>query len=225
MGYFMEKAKLSALVNGNGLAENFKKNSIRLVEQYSKSSNDIKNIPVKNIFPGGFYHIQMQNESNWMRNAPVFIVDFRKIKGGLILLGVNLNFIPLEVRVLFFDKFITEKDFEKDGFLKVSFQGVYNELRSIGFEYALMEFDTSKIGIVHKISMNELSSFLISAHPTNKYDPRKLFSIWQTKIEKSNERDAAMQKSNLEDFYDVNKEIDQKYEAIKNHIMRIRKNL
>ena len=225
MGYLIEKTDLKLLVNGDGLAENFKKNSIELVGMYSKSSDDVQNVRIANIKSGGFYHLTCVNESNWMRNSPVFIVDYRKVADKIIFFGVNLNFIPLEVRILFFDKFISEKDYEKNSFIKATFDGVYSELRSIGFEYALMEFDASKIIFAHKISMYILPKFLISAHPTNKYDPKKLFSIWQSKIEKQAERDSDMKKVLLDDLYDVRKEINEKYDSLKNHIMRLRRNL
>lgn len=225
MGYLTEKTALKLLVNGNGLVENFQKNSIELVNMYSKTSPDVQVVRIQNIKSGGFYHLTCLNESNWMRNAPVFIVDYRKVSGKIIFFGVNLNFIPLEIRVLFFDKFISEKDFEKNNFIKATFDGVYNELKSIGFEYALMEFDASKIVFAHKISMYMLPKFLISAHPTNKYDPRKLYSIWKTKIETSKQRDQEMQQVMLEDFFNVQKDINDKYVALKDHIMRVRRNL
>jgi hypothetical protein len=225
MGYLIEKSKLRNLVTGDGLAEIFIKNSTSLYYEYQKSSDDVMSMSVKKMFPGAFYHITSENESNWMRNSPIFLVDFKKVLTNTILLAVNLNLIPLEVRVLFFDKFISERDFEKNNYLRVSYTKVYEELRSIGFEYALMEFDASKILMCHKISMNKLPTFLLSAHPTNKYDPMKLFSIWKVKLEKSAARDAEMQKANLEDFYDVKKTLDGKYEALKGHIQRIRRNL
>lgn len=225
MGYLIEKTSLKLLLNGNGLVENFHNNSAELVTLYGKSTKDVLNVPIKNILPGGFYHLISTNESNWMRNAPVFIVEYKKIFDKIIFLGINLNFIPLEVRVLFFDKFITEKDFEKDNFIKSSYEGVYNELRSIGFEYSLMEFDASKIILAHKISMYMVPKFLISQHPTNKYDPKKLLEIWNAKISKNKERDNEMKKLIIEDLYNVNKEIDQKYEMLRNHILRVRRNL
>lgn len=225
MGYLIEKTKLKLLLNGNGLVENFHNNSLELAEMYQKSSKDVLSIPIKNITPGGFYHLISVNESNWMRYAPVFIVEFKKISNKIIFIAVNLNFIPLEIRVLFFDKFIIEKDFEKDTLLKVKYTGIYNELRSIGFEYSLMEFDASKILFAHKISMDMVPRFLISAHPTNKYDPKKLMEIWNVKISKNKERDEEMKKLSLEDIYNVNTEINNKYDVLKNHIMRVRRNL
>lgn len=225
MGYLIEKTKLKLLLNGNGLVENFHNNSLELAGMYQKSSKDVLSVPIKNITPGGFYHLISANESNWMRYAPVFIVEFKKISNKIIFIAVNLNFIPLEIRVLFFDKFIIEKDFEKDSFIKVNYTGIYNELRSIGFEYSLMEFDASKILFAHKISMDMVPRFLISAHPTNKYDPKKLMEIWNVKISKNKERDEEMKKLSLEDIYNVNTEINNKYDVLKNHIMRVRRNL
>jgi len=225
MGFLLEKTDLNRLVNADGLVEYFKKNSIEMVDYYSKSTKECLNISVRNIKPGGFYHLISQNKSNWMRNAPVFVADYKKVGTGIIILAVNMNLIPLQIRALLFDKFITEKDFDKDSFLKVNFNGMYNELKNIGFEYSLMEFDASKIILAHKISLSILPKFLISQHPTNTYDPKKLSEIWKSKIGKQTERDAEMQKSSLEEFYNIHFEIDSKYENLKKHIERIRKNL
>lgn len=225
MGFLIEKTELNRFVTSDGLVEYFKKNSIEMVDYYSKSTKECLNVSVKNIKTGGFYHLISQNKSNWMRNSPVFVADYKKVGTTIIILAVNMNLIPLQIRTLFFDKFITEKDFEKDSFLKVSFTGIYNELKNIGFEYSLMEFDVSKILIAHKISMSILPKFLISQHPTNTYDPKKLSEIWKSKIGKQAERDAEMQSSSLEDFYNIHFNIDSKYESLKKHIERLRRNL
>jgi hypothetical protein len=44
MGYLAERIKLSLLVHGNGIVENFKNNSFDLYQMYQKSSDDVKNI-------------------------------------------------------------------------------------------------------------------------------------------------------------------------------------
>lgn len=224
MGELSERSKLSLLVNGNGLAENFKNNSLWFYDQYQKSSEDIKNIMVKDIFPGGFYFFHYIDDSNWMKWSPVFVTDFRKFSNKIIIFAVNFNLIPLEIRVLIFDKFIKPEDFELNNFLNVDFNGMYSELRSIGFEYALMEFDSSRIQLVHRISLNLLSRFLYHQHPKNVYDPKKLVDIWKVKLEKRDERHKEMTTSILSEFYDVNSEIDEKYSVLKNHINRIRTN-
>ena len=134
MAELMDRAKLSLLVNGNGLVENFKNNSIWFYEKYQKSSEEVKNQTVKDIYPGGFYFFHYQDDSNWMKWSPVFVTDFKKFSNKIIIFAVNFNFIPLEIRVMIFDKFIKPEDFEKNNFLKVNFDGMYNELRSLGFE-------------------------------------------------------------------------------------------
>jgi len=224
MGELMERAKLSLLVNGNGLVENFRNNSVWFYEQYQKSSEEVSNINVKDIFPGGFYFLHYRDSSNWMRWSPIFVSDFRKFSNKIIIFAVNFNFIPLEIRVMIFDKFIKTEDFDKNNFLKVDFNGMYNELRSLGFEYALMEFDSLNIELIHRINLSVLPRFLYHQHPKNVYDPKKLIEIWKAKIDKREERHNEMMTSILSEFYDVNFDISEKYDVLKNHIERIRNN-
>jgi hypothetical protein len=40
------------------------------------------------------------------------MVDFKKFEDKIIL-AVNFNFVPIEIRVMLFDKFISKDDFEK----------------------------------------------------------------------------------------------------------------
>lgn len=224
MGILSEKVKLALLVNGNGIPDNFKNNSLWFYEQYSKSTDSVKNINVKDVFPGGFYFFQYQDSSNWMKFAPVFVADFKKFSNKIIIFALNLNMIPLEVRVMIFDKFITDRDFEKNDFLKVDYVGLYNELRSLGFEYALMEFDALRLAIVHRIHLDVLPRFLYHQHPINKYDPKKLTEIWSAKIGDRDKRHQEMMQASIEDFYKIDEEISEKYDVLRNKIMRIRNN-
>jgi hypothetical protein len=225
MAELMERVKLNLLVNGNGVVDNFKNNSIFFVEKYSKSDKLVTNVPVKNIFPGGFYFFQYHDSSNWMKYAPVFVASYKKFGNKIVLFCVNLNFIPLEVRVLIFDKFITEEDFNKDNFLKVDYEKMYDVLNSLGFAYALMEFNSIQIAACHKINLELLPRFLYSQHPKATYDPKKLMQIWETKIETRDERHKEMMLSTISEFYDINKEISDKYDVLKNHISRIRSSI
>lgn len=225
MGLLQEKVKLALLFNGNGIVENFKNNSLYFLDLYKKSIEDFKSISIRDILPGGFYFFHYQDTSNWMQYAPVFVADFRKVGKRTILFCVNFNFIPMEIRVMIFDKFITERDFEKDNLLKVDLEGVYNELRKVGFEYALMEFDASHIELVHKVNLNLLPRFLYHQHPINKYDPNKLMEIWEAKISKREQRHQEMTMSLLSDFYEVSGEISEKYNVLKGHIQRIQNNM
>jgi hypothetical protein len=102
---------------------------------------------------------------------------------------------------------------------------MYNEIRKLGFEYALMEFNAIQLVRVHRISLELLPRFLYSQHPINKYDPNKLIEIWAAKIGKRDERHKEIMTSALDDFYDVNKEISEKYNVMKDHIKRLQTSL
>lgn len=221
MGELVDRVGLRMLVDGDGLADNFKNNSLYFYNKYQKSDKDVKAIDVKDILPGGFYHFHYLDDSNWMMYSPVFVTNFKKVSNQIIIFGVNFNFIPLEIRAYLFDKFILEEDFEKDRFLKVNYEGMYTELIKYGFEYALVEYNAIQIRLVHKISMDLVPRFIIAAHPKNKYDPAKLFDIWKVKIKDKSARNQEIMKSMIDEFYDTKGEISEKYVLLKDHIQRI----
>ena len=225
MGELVDRIGLRMLVDGDGLADNFKNNSLYFYEKYQKSDNMVKSIDIKSVLPGSFYHFYYLDDSNWMKWSPVFITNFKKIGNQIILFGVNFNFIPLEVRAFLFDNFMIEEDFEKDRPLKVNYEGMYSELIKYGFEYALVEYNASQIKLVHRISMSMVPRFLIAGHPKNKYDPGKLFDIWKVKIKDKDKRHQEIMKSTIDDFYDTRGEINEKYVVLKGHIQRIQSNM
>ena len=138
MGALEERVKLSLLVHGNGLEDNFKNNSLELMDKWSKSDDMYKAINVTDIKVGGFYFLQYKDPSNWMKYSPLFVVDYKKFDNKIIIFGVNLNFIPLQIRSAIFDPYFKDEFFEDDTFLKVTYDGMYKELIKWGFEYALM---------------------------------------------------------------------------------------
>ncbi len=220
-----ERVRLSLLVYGNGIEENFRNNSFFFAEKYSKSDNMVTAKSTVDIQPGGFYFFHYLDDSNWMKYSPVFVVEQRNFANQIIVMAVNLNFIPLQIRALIFDKYIIEDNFEKDSFLKVDYVGMYKELVKLGFEYALMEYNAIQIKLVHKIHMEILPRFLYSQHPKAIYDPNKLMQIWEKKLETKSQRNQEMMKSMIDEFYDINSDISEKYKVMKGHIERIQKSL
>ncbi len=225
MAELLERIKLGNLVHGDGIVENFKNNSLFFYNAYSKSDENIMNIPIGKIQLGGFYFLHYMDDSNWMKYSPIFTIDFKKFENLIIIHGVNFNFIPLEVRAAIFDKFILEEDFENDRLLKVTYEGMYRELLKYGFEYAIVEYNMAQVKAVHKISMSMTPRFLYSQHPINKYDPKKLYEIWEAKIGEQGERHKEMSKSLIDDFFTASDDILDNYKVLKNHILRIQKSL
>lgn len=225
MGVLKETIALNLLAFGNGLADNYKNNSLFFYNKLSKSDEDVKNIPISSIVPGGFYFLHYLDDSNWMKYSPIFAVEYKKFKGLIVLLAINFNFIPIQVRGYLFDKYITQEDIDQNRPLKVDYEGVYRELFKLGFEYALVEYNLEQVKYVHNISMSMVPRFLYSGHPINKYDPEKLMQIWKAKISTKEKRHQEMLTAVLEDFYEVEKDFTQKYDQLTEHINRIQKSM
>ena len=225
MGELVDRVGLRMLVDGNGLADNFKNNSLYFYDKYQKSDDLVRAIGVNNIIPGYFYHFHYLDSSNWMMWSPVFVTNYKKVSNQIIIFAVNFNFLPLEIRVYLFDKYMDRQNFEKEAELKVTYEGMYSELKRYGFEYALVEYNAIQIKLVHRIKMDLIPRFLISAHPKNKYDPAKLFEIWQVKIKDRDKRDNEMMQATIDDFFDYKGEISEKYILLKDHIKRIQYNM
>lgn len=225
MSDLLERVKLNLLVYGDGIADNFKNNSIYFYQKYSQSDKQVTSIRPESIQFGGFYHLCYKDESNWMKFSPVFTVGAKETSIGKILIAVNLNFIPIEVRVAFFEKFVKDEDLDNDRLLPADFEGVYNELLKYGFEYSLMEYQASRIVLTHKINMNLLPRFLYSGYPTNKYDPKKLYEIWKAKISRQRERDQEMRRSLISDFVNASDDILENYKQLRGHIERLQRGI
>jgi hypothetical protein len=222
MGELIERVKLNLLVYGDGIVENFKNNSLYFYEKYQKSDKSVKNVSVKDIVPGGFYFLHYEDKSNWMKFSPVFVASYKKFANQIVFFAVNFNFIPLEVRAMIFDNYILEDDFKSNKLLKVTYEGMYDELIRLGFEYSLMEFNGSQIKAAHRIELDSIPRFLYSQHPINKYDPKKLMQIWEAKISTKDQRHKEIMMSSIDEIYDIDHEISEKYSVLKNHVQRIR---
>lgn len=225
MGELLERSKLSNLVSGHGIADVYKNNSLYFYNKFSKSDKEVTSIPVGQMQIGGFYHLHYRDDSNWMRYSPIFTVDFKKFGDLIIILAINFNFIPLEIRISIFDNFMKQEDFENDRLLEVNMTGAYNELLRYGFEYTIVEYNLKQVQLVHKINMSAVPRFLYSGHPKNKYDPKKLYEIWKAKLVDKQQRDQEMSQALISDFFEATDDILESYDVLKNHIQRIKRSL
>ena len=225
MGELIERVNVNNASYGNSITQSFKENSLYFYNKYKQSDKLVKSISVGEMQLGGFYFLHYQDDSNWMKYSPIFTADFRKYEKLIIIYGVNFNFIPIEIRVVIFDKFITKRDFEKDSLLAVDFEGMYKTLIEYGFEYAIVEYNMEQVKLVHKISLTDVPKFLYSGHPINKYDPDKLYQIFKAKIKDKAARDQEMSQVLVKDFLVASDEINENYKLLKNHINRVSKSI
>lgn len=220
MGELSEIAKLEKLVR-----EDYYKNSDFFALKYKKSDEFVKSVPMTSMRMGEFYFIHYKDDSNWMKYSPIFTAGVKKLENIIILYAVNLNFIPIELRVQLFDKFMSKETFEKDIPISVDLKGVYNELLRIGLEYSLVEYVLNNVVSVHKIKMNTVPRFLYSGHPINKYDPKKLYSIQSAKSADRSKRHSEMSKLMMTDLIEIDEEISSKFDVLKSHIKRVQSNI
>ena len=223
MGEFLERVKLHKLVNGNSIEENYINNSTYYYYKYRESDEEVTSINLKDIQLGRFYFLHYHDPSNWMKYSPIFTVDVKRFGDIICLIAINMNFLPIEVRYAIFDKYITEDDLDKDRALRVDFPTVYKILREIGFEYSLIEYNLEQIKLVHKIKMSSVPRFVLSGHPVNKYDPKKLYEICLTKLKDQAKRDKEMTSLLVKDLFASTEEIEKNFDELKDHAKRIRK--
>jgi hypothetical protein len=88
-----------------------------------------------------------------------------------------------------------------------------------------MEFNAAQLVLAHRIHLELLPRFLYSQHPINKYDPKKLAMMWQAKLGGRSQRHKEIISSIISEFYDVNNEISDKYNVMRDHIKRLQTSL
>jgi len=204
----------------------YKENTMFFSPAYTKPNTDnvVTNINKGKMMKGRFYFLHYADDSNWMKYSPILAVDFKRFNNMIVIQAVNLNFIPLRERGLFFDRLI--KNFEKDDQLNwINYQKIYSELLRIGYEYALVEYNLALVKTVHKIDITIIDRFIYSGYVKNKYDPKKLYEIWVAKLETKAARHEEIIKFMLDDFYKMDEELRNEYSELKGHIERVQKNL
>jgi hypothetical protein len=217
MGDLLQKIKDNS--NGN-IVDYYKENTMELYNKYKNPDKFVKTISVKNMADSHFYFIHYADDSNWMRYSPIFFVDIKKFEDMIIGYGVNLNFLPLEVRGGFFDKMVDTTGSNVTG---VNFDSIYKQLLKIGYEYALVEYDMRRIERSYLIDFSILPEFLYSSYPKNKYDPDKLYSIWAKKLETREQRHQEIIQQLSTDFFKATEEISGKYDQLSGHLNRVKK--
>lgn len=221
MGVLIDMIKSDS--KGSSIPKYFKDNTQMMYNKYRKPDDTVKSIPIKNMAEGRFYFLIYKDESNWMQYSPIFFTDYKKFDNKIIAYGVNMNFLPLDIRSGFFDQFIN--NLEDNYQLKsVTFEGTYKQLIKVGWEYSLVEYDLSRLVQVYEIDIQILCNFLYSTYPKVKYNPEKLYDIWKKKLSTKEARHQEMITQLSTDFYKVTDEIREKYDELSNHLKRVERN-
>lgn len=182
-----------------------------------------------NFLPGCFYFVyyDISSKISYMEKLnPVLLIDSFDMQNTKMYFVLNLNFLPVTVRVLFFNSILNynldllDANNKKDVLTqkpipRISFNTIYKMLKSIGFEWAIRKMDIKKINKIYKISSNILDKFIsMSTHSFTKVDDNKLVEIWRSKIEKQDEREKEMIKNLMNDFTKLSDNLNEKYQDL-----------
>jgi|VirMetMinimDraft_7_1064189.scaffolds.fasta_scaffold87594_2 hypothetical protein len=221
------RKKIAELTN-IGVPKFFKQNCMDYYNLYKSPDMDVVTpIPVSKMYNGGIYFIYYKDESNWMSLSPILCADIRDKR---IIFGINMNFLPLEIRMDLFDDMVLDlenNNKQSNGmtpFHFLNFESAYKKLLRRGFEYAIVEYDVSRIVRVFNIKYEDLSTWIYSQHPKNIYDPNKLYQIWAAKLKDRPERHKDLISKLVEDFYNVTDELIDNSTALKGHFQRLQRN-
>lgn len=187
---------------GTKLSEN---STSWLVSKLQNNDDTVQQVTLAEMTVGKFYFMMYNlagKTSKIEQYNPILFVDFKHVGNTKILFGLSLNFLPLRMRLVFFDKLLDNYPhvFEKkDSKSKkgqpeqplghINYNSVYNLLSKIGYEYVIREFDIRLINQVYEVSMSKLPQFLtINTYTFTNVDDEKLAQIWLAKLKTREER-------------------------------------
>lgn len=236
MAELLERVRLLKDSEGESLSENSTK---WLLERLKNNDDTFKPILPKKMYVGKFYYMlyDLNGKSSKMEQfSPILLVDYRKVMGKIILYGISLNFIPLNVRLLFFDNFLDsfqnifdpiDSDSKKGGKekpLPINFKIAFDSLDKIGFQYIIREFDVDKINKVYEVNMQSLPRFLtVNTTVLTGVDEMKLAEIWYSKLKN---REESLQKRISElitDYEEISKVFKQEFKSYEKEFKNISK--
>lgn len=131
-----------------------------------KQTDWFMNIPHAKLQIGKFYLILYDFDGNKLY-CPIFIIDYRITeKGKHVIYAINLDYLPFDYKMIYFNKMSTVFDqifdknadapnFTQETPLPVNFEQIYKTLETNGgYNFAISAFDVTKIKECFGISTN-----------------------------------------------------------------------
>lgn len=220
---------------GKDIAE---KSSQWLVEKLQKPDDSVNPIALSDMHQGGFYFMMYDlagKSSKMEQYVPMLLVDYKQVGNTKILFALSLSFIPLKIRLLFFDKLLANFEdvftpidskskigAKEQPLSGINYHNVYKWLKTIGFEYAIREFDLRKINKVYEIQQNSLPRFLsIDTKKFTGVDDGKLAQIWETKLKTRDAREKELLKDIYSGFDKVEKTLNEGHKNFKEEMKNL----
>lgn len=198
-----------------------------------------KAVRAKNMFVGKFYFMlyDLSGKSSKMEQySPILLVDHRKMLTKNIVYGISINFIPQNIRLLFFDNFLSsfqniflpidakEKVGNAEKPLPINFKIAFDSLDKIGFQYSIREFDMDLINKSYEVSMQLLPRFLtVNSTVLTGVDELKLAEIWESKLKNRTESTQQRISELITDYSEINEVFKKEFKSYKTEFDKIQK--
>jgi len=216
--FFINSIKKDYELNGSNI---YNLNS-KFISKCINENDNVEKISIKDISKGYFYFMfyDLSGKSSKMEKInPLLIIDTFDTAGTRLIYAVSLNFIPITIRVLFFNNLFNYnlsvlKDnlnlntMKQDPLSGVNFTNIYKLLYSIGFEWCIRKFDIKLINKIYKINTNILKEFITMS--TSKFtgvNDNKLLEIWKKKINEQETRQKKLIQEMIKDFNSIENEL------------------
>jgi hypothetical protein len=236
MGELLDRVRILKDEEGEAVSKN---STEWLLKRLQNPDAGFKAVKAKNMYVGKFYFLMydMEGKSSKMEQfSPILLVDFRKVATKKLLYGISLNFIPQNIRLLFFDAFLDsfenvflpidsqEKVGNAEKPLPISFQIAFEALDKIGFQYVIRELDADKINKAYEVSMQTLPRYMtVNTTVLTDVDEKKMAEIWLSKLKN---REEAVQKRISElitSYEDVAKTFSKEFKSYEREFEKIQK--
>jgi hypothetical protein len=171
-----------------------------LLTKTNKSDNKFIKVRTDQLTIGKFYFTRYDmrglNKSSKMEQfVPFMMVDYKPGIDSKVVYIMNLNFLPLNTKEVFFSTFldrynnVIEKNVEKKTVRQeqplpnIGYKLMYSELLKYGFEYSIREMRVELFDEIYEISTNDIDKLItVNTQGLTGVDEVKLQEIWVSKI-------------------------------------------
>jgi len=218
MAELLERVRLLKNEEGALVSENSTK---WLLSRLQTPDEGFKAVKSKNMYVGKFYFLlyDLDGKSSKMEQySPILLVDYRNVMGKKIIYGISLNFIPQNIRLLFFDGLLEsfqdvflpldskEKIGNAEKPLPINFKIAFDMLDKIGFQYVIREFDIQQVNKAYEVSMQMLPRYMtVNSTVLTGVDETKLAEIWFSKLKNREESVQKRISELITDYEEVSK--------------------
>jgi len=178
-----------------------------LFKNINKPTNKFMRISPDQLTIGKFYFARYDlrkiNKSSKMEQfIPFLMVDYKPSIDSKVVFVLNLNFLPLNTKEVFFSNFLDKyTNIFEENFLKktsllelplsnITYKNIYSQLLKYGFEYSIRELRVELFDEIYSVSTDNLDKLIsVNTQILTGVDELKLQEIWITKLKNESYND------------------------------------